>query len=49
MTAPVRVGLVTCRNLPEPDPDQALLLAALDAAGVDDLGFRFACGGRGVG
>jgi hypothetical protein len=35
MTEPVRVGLVTCRELPEPDPDQNLLLAALHGAGVD--------------
>jgi hypothetical protein len=35
MTAPVRVGLVTCRELPEPDPDQDLLLAALNDAGVE--------------
>ena len=35
MTAPIRVGLVTCRELPEPDSDQDLLLAALHAAGVE--------------
>ncbi len=28
------VGVVTCRPLPEPDPDEELLLAALEAAGV---------------
>lgn len=30
-----RVGLVTCRDLPEPDPDEPLLVAALAARGVD--------------
>jgi hypothetical protein len=30
-----RIGLVTCRELPEPDPDARLLLAALQRAGVD--------------
>ncbi len=30
-----RVGLVTCSELPEPDPDATLLLAALQQAGVD--------------
>jgi hypothetical protein len=35
MTAPVRVGLVTCRELPEPDSDQDLLLAALRGSGVE--------------
>jgi len=30
-----RVALATCRELPEPDPDQELLLAALRAADVD--------------
>jgi glutathione synthase/RimK-type ligase-like ATP-grasp enzyme len=29
-----RIALVTCRNLPEPDPDQELLLSALRRAGV---------------
>jgi len=28
------VGVVTCRPLPEPDPDEELLLSALQAAGV---------------
>lgn len=32
--APRRVGLVTCRVLPEPDPDEALLFDALRAAGL---------------
>lgn len=31
----MRVALVTCRVLPEPDPDQDLLAEALRAAGVD--------------
>lgn len=31
----MRVGLVTCRALPEPDPDQEPLLAALRDAGVE--------------
>lgn len=30
-----RVGLITCRVLPEPDPDQQSLLDALRGAGVD--------------
>jgi len=30
-----RVGLVTCRKLPEPDPDETPLLAALRDAGVE--------------
>lgn len=29
-----RVGIVTCRPLPEPDPDEDLLLQALDRAGM---------------
>lgn len=32
MGAP-RIACVTCRDLPEPDPDEALLLAAIEAAG----------------
>ena len=32
---PLRVGLVTCRELPEPDPDSDLLLASLQQAGVE--------------
>lgn len=31
----MRVALITCRQLPEPDPDQDLLLAALLACGMD--------------
>jgi hypothetical protein len=31
----MRVDLATCRVLPEPDPDQALLLRALAGAGID--------------
>lgn len=31
----MRVALVTCRILPEPDPDQDLLVEALGASGVD--------------
>ena len=31
----MRVALVTCTDLPEPDPDRELLAAALAAAGVD--------------
>lgn len=30
----LRVALATCRELPEPDPDQGLLLEALSAAGL---------------
>ncbi len=30
-----RIGLVTCRGLPEPDPDQELLIAALIEAGAE--------------
>jgi len=30
----MRIGLITCRELPEPDPDEDLLLAALRSAGV---------------
>lgn len=30
-----RVALVTCKVLPEPDPDQDLMLSALRAAGID--------------
>jgi len=33
--SPLRVGLVTCNKLPEPDPDEQPLLAALKGAGVD--------------
>ena len=33
--SPRRIALVTCEVLPEPDPDQELLLAALRGAGVD--------------
>jgi len=29
-----RVAIATCRNLPEPDPDQELLVAALEKAGA---------------
>ena len=32
---PLRVGLITCRELPEPDPDSGLLLASLQQAGVE--------------
>lgn len=32
-----RVGLVTCRVLPEPDPDQELMLGALREAGLDAM------------
>jgi glutathione synthase/RimK-type ligase-like ATP-grasp enzyme len=31
----MRVAIATCKNVPEPDPDEALLLAALAAAGLD--------------
>ncbi len=31
----MRLCIATCRPLPEPDPDEALLLAALGACGVD--------------
>lgn len=31
----MRVALVRCRRLPEPDPDEALLLAALRGRGID--------------
>lgn len=31
----MRVALITCRQLPEPDPDQQLLLDALQQRGVD--------------
>ncbi len=31
----MRVALVTCRNLPHPDDDEPVLLAALRAAGID--------------
>ncbi len=30
-----RIGIVTCRQLPEPDPDQELMLGALRTAGMD--------------
>lgn len=30
-----RIGIVTCRELPEPDPDQDLMLGALRKAGMD--------------
>lgn len=33
-TAPPRIAIVTCRVLPEPDPDQEPLLAALRSAGL---------------
>jgi limonene-1,2-epoxide hydrolase len=33
--AAMRIGLATCKHLPEPDHDEALLVAALEAAGVD--------------
>ncbi|MFO7587694.1 MAG: hypothetical protein R6X22_06430 [Gemmatimonadota bacterium] len=35
--APRRVGLVTCRVLPEPDPDEELLVDALRAEGLDPV------------
>jgi hypothetical protein len=34
MHTPPRVALLTCRELPEPDPDQDLLLSALHDAGM---------------
>jgi glutathione synthase/RimK-type ligase-like ATP-grasp enzyme len=33
----VRAGIVTCLDLPEPDPDQALLVAALERAGIEPV------------
>jgi hypothetical protein len=35
MTLPRRVGLASCKRLPEPDPDQELLCAALARAGME--------------
>ena len=31
----MRVAVATCRRLPEPDPDEPLLLEGLAAAGID--------------
>ena len=35
MPLPMRVALITCAELPEPDPDEALLVAALAARGLE--------------
>ncbi len=32
---PMRVAIATCQTLPEPDPDEALILGALRGAGLD--------------
>ncbi len=32
---PMRVGIASCRAIPEPDPDEALLVGALRAAGLE--------------
>ena len=37
MSATPRIGVVTCRVLPEPDLDQELLLDALAAAGAEPV------------